>query len=179
MEGNSQARVGPSIIHERLLICTHGHGGCGVTNTEGWDCVGGELNNSQNPKTTQPSQEKGQRRHVPTSISVLYGGMWDPPANFWTCYLVLCSSCGLHKSSCEELTFWVVLTRLCYGAVGKSPLYRNSTFTQTFPNSMNENTQGKLTHHQLRYPNWQSREYKITIFSLCQDLLRSLKMRTG
>lgn len=30
MEGNSQARVGRlSIVHERLLICTHGHGGCG------------------------------------------------------------------------------------------------------------------------------------------------------
>lgn len=98
MEGNSQARVSPSIIHERLLICTHGHEGCwggilagGMTkslDTEGWDCIGEELNKTQNPKTTQPSQEKGQRRHVPTSISVLYGRMWDPPANSWACCLV-------------------------------------------------------------------------------------------
>lgn len=43
MEGNSQARVSPSIIHERLLICTHGHESCwgGILAGRGDDKVSG------------------------------------------------------------------------------------------------------------------------------------------
>lgn len=90
----------------------------------------------------------------------------EPTSQLPGLLLSLCSSCGLHKSFWEEWTVRMVLTRLCYDAVGKSPLYRNSAFTQTFPNSMNENAQGKLTRHQLRCPNNKAENVK-SLYSVC------------